>query len=63
MHSVSPLTPRQQEIMHLTSKGMCRKEIAQALGISLGAVINHRYYVRKIVGDEHYRRMVYRNAE
>ena len=36
-----PLTPREQEVLHLVAEGLQRREIAEALGIAIGTVGNH----------------------
>lgn len=58
----SPLSPRQQEIVHLTSQGKCQKEIARALGISVGTVKTHVLMARKSIGHETFKKLIYRNA-
>jgi two-component system nitrate/nitrite response regulator NarL len=41
-----PLTPREEEVLELVSQGMCNKDIAAALSISLNTV---RSYVRSLM--------------
>ena len=58
-----PLTARQREILALTARGMQRKEIARELGITWQTVRAHRADIRKIIGDEMYKRAIYRGYE
>ena len=39
---MSPLTPRQREIVRLLAEGKTNKEVAAALGISVKTVETHR---------------------
>jgi len=58
----SPLSPRQQEVMLLTSEGMNLREIAAALDMAVATVKAHRLTARKVLGESLYRKMVFRNA-
>jgi PAS domain S-box-containing protein len=41
------ITPRQQEVIELISKGLSNKEIASRLNISLNTIKNHKYSIFK----------------
>lgn len=58
----SPLSPRQQEVMQLTSQGKNLLEIAAALNMAVATVKAHRLTARKVLGESLYRKMVYLNA-
>jgi transcriptional regulator, luxR family domain protein len=42
MPRISPLTPRETEVLRLVVSGLLNKEIADRLGVSLTTVISHR---------------------
>ncbi len=42
MQRISPLTPRETEVLRLVVSGLLNKEIADRLGVSLTTVISHR---------------------
>lgn len=48
--SVSRLTPRQQEILHLLGQGKSSGEIADHFGLTISAITWHRAHIRKVLG-------------
>lgn len=56
------LPVKQQQVLDLTSQGKNLKEIAEELGMAMGTVKAHRYVARLKLGEDRYRKIVFRNA-
>jgi DNA-binding CsgD family transcriptional regulator len=50
MHEMTPLTPRQREVLKLIAEGLLSKEIAAELGVSLKTVDTHRTELMRRLG-------------
>lgn len=48
--SIPELTPRQLDVLRLVAKGLSNKEIARALGISVGTTKNHVAEILRLMG-------------
>jgi DNA-binding NarL/FixJ family response regulator len=55
LHHHIVLSPREFEICNLIKNGMCTKEIAHTLSLSLMTVEKHRQHIRKKLGISHKR--------
>ena len=62
MKGISPLSPRQQEVLHLLSQGKQLKEIARELDIAIPTVKSHKFIIKKIIGPELWRKSIYLNG-